>query len=93
MDKCKTKAIQPNLGTSRHNQTYLGIFKTVCYTDIFKTSIIGTKTNSETWHIHNPGIFRAMAYSKFEAYLEPCKTSTMKRFAKIVNGYDYFHKL
>ena len=65
MDKCKTKAIQPDLGTSRHNQTYLGIFKTVCYPEIFKTSIIGTQTISETWHIHNPGIFRAMAYRIF----------------------------
>ena len=51
----------------------------------------------ETWlienqkHIQYPGIFRTLAYSESEAYLEPCQTSTMKRFAKIVNGYNYFY--
>ena len=44
-------------------------------------------------HIHNPGICRTLAYSKSEAYLEPCQTSIMKRFAKIVNGNNYFHEL
>ena len=31
-----------------------------------------------------------VAYSKFEAYSETYQTSTMKCFAKIVNGYNYF---
>ena len=33
MGKCKTKAIQTDLGTFRHNQTYPGIIQT--YSDIF----------------------------------------------------------
>ena len=44
MGECKTKAIQTNLGTFRHNQTYPGIiqayssiFRTLSYPDIFKT--------------------------------------------------------
>ena len=44
MGECKTKAIQTNLDTFRHNQTYPGIiraysdiFKTLRYLDIFKT--------------------------------------------------------
>ena len=98
MGKCKTKAIQTDLGTFRHNQTYPGIiqaysgkFRTLCYPDIFKTGISRTLTYSEPgaysepWHIHNPGIFRTLAYSKSEEYSESCQTSTMKRFAKIVN--------
>ena len=43
MGECKTKAIQTNLGTSRHNQmypgiiqAYSGIFRILCYPDVFK---------------------------------------------------------
>ena len=46
MAKCKAKAIETNLGTSMHNQTYpgiiqahSGIFRTLCYPDIFKTVV------------------------------------------------------
>ena len=42
---------------------------------------------SEPWHIQNPGVFRTLAYS------EPCQTSTMQHFAKIVNGYNYFRNI
>ena len=44
-------------------------------------------------HILNPGIFRRLAYSKSKSFSEPCQTSTMKHFAKIVTGYNYLHKL
>ena len=88
MGKCKTKAIQTDLGTFRHNQTYPGIiqvysgkFRTLCYPEIFKTGISRTLTYSEP----GAGIFRTLAYSKSEEYSESCQTSTMKRFAKIVN--------
>ena len=44
--ECRTKAIQTNLGTFRHNQTYPGIiqtysdiFRTLSYPDIFKTVV------------------------------------------------------
>ena len=93
MGECKAKAIQANLGTFRHNQTYpriiqaySGIFRTLCYTDIFYNCGIyriltysEPEAYSEPWYIQNPGIFRTLAYSKFEAYLEPCRTSMMKR--------------
>ena len=46
MGECKTKAVQANLGTFRHNQTYpgtiqaySGTFVTLCYPDIFKTVV------------------------------------------------------
>ena len=46
MGECKTKAIQTNLDTFRHNQTYSGIIraysdvsKTLRYHDIFKTVV------------------------------------------------------
>ena len=101
MVKCKTKDIQAEKGTFRHNQAYPGIIQ--AYSDIFKTQcnpgIFKTVVYPEPWHIHNqkhiqnPRIFRTLAYSEFEAYSEPCQTSTMKRFAKTVNGYNYFRKL
>ena len=46
MAECKTKAIQTNLGTLTHYQTYpgiiqayLSIFRTFCYPGIFKTLV------------------------------------------------------
>ena len=91
MVECKTKVIQTNLGTFRHNQTYPGIiqaysriFRTLSYPDICKTGISRTQTYSEPeaysepWHIHNPAIFRTLTYSKSEAYSEPCHRSTTK---------------
>ena len=39
---------------------------------------------SEPWHY---------AYSWPEAYCETLQTSTMKRFAKRVNSYNYFYKV
>ena len=57
-------------------------------------------------HIQNPGLFktlvysqprysgtiRTLAYSKPDAYPEHCQTSAMKRFVKVVNGYNYLRK-
>ena len=77
MGECKTKAIQTNLGTFRHNQTYpgiiqaySGIFRTLCYPDIFYNCGISRtltysepEAYSEPWHIHNPGIVRNSVYS------------------------------
>ena len=66
MGECKTKAIQKNLGTFRHNQTYpeiiqeySGIFRTLCYPDIFKTVVY-----PEPEHIQNLGIFITLEYSE-----------------------------
>ena len=47
MGKCKTKAIQTDLGTFRHNQAYPGIIQ--AYSGIFKT-------------LCNPGILRTVVY-------------------------------
>ena len=71
MGKCKTKAIQADLGifsifwhnqaysdTSRHNQAYCGIIQTY-----FELCV--TLAYSELWYI------RILAYSKPEAYSEP----------------------
>ena len=72
-------------------QTYSETCETVAY---FRTVIY-----PEPWHIQNQkhiqnlSILRTLAYSKSEAYSEPCQTSTIKCFAKIVNGYNYFHNL
>ena len=97
----KQKSIQTDLDTFRHNQTYPGIiepFRTLCYPGMFKEpfrtrSIIRTLAYSQPWYVQSPDIFRTLTYSKFEVYSEPCQTSTMKRFAKIVNVCNYFHKL
>ena len=47
MGKCKTKAIQADLGTFRHNQAYSAI--ALAHSGIFNTQC-------------NPGIFRTMVY-------------------------------
>ena len=75
--ECKTKAIQANWGTFKHNQTcpriiqaYSEIFRTLPYPDIFKTGIFRTliyykqEAYSEPRHIHNPAIFRTPLYSE-----------------------------
>ena len=61
MGECKAKAIQIILATFRHNQTYpetiqahSGIFRTLCYPEIF----------------YNFGISRTLTYSKPAAYAE-----------------------
>ena len=70
------------------NPVYLGIFKTMVNSEPWHT-----QNHSEPWHIQQPGIFRTLTYSEFEAHSEPCQTSTMQRFAKVVNGYNYFHRI
>ena len=51
------------------------------------TSIFRTPAYSQLWYIQNPAIFRTLAYSKCEAYTEPCHTSTMK-----LTNYNFFSK-
>ena len=89
MGECKTKAIQTNLGTFRHNQTYPGIIQaylepclTLTYLKLWyvqNPNILQTRSIFRTRHIHNPALFRTLAFSKSEAYSEPCRTSTRKR--------------
>ena len=77
MSECKTKAIQKNIDTFRHNQTYPGIiqaypgtFGTLLSPDKLKLYISRTLTHSEPEayselrDIHKPGIFRTSVYSE-----------------------------
>ena len=54
MGECKTKAIQTNFGTFRHNETYPGIIQDIqaylepCVTLEFL----------KQWYIQNPSIFK-----------------------------------
>ena len=62
--------------------------------NIFRTrSIFRTLAYLQSWYIQIPRIFRTLAFSKSEVHLEPCQIFTRKRFAKLVNGYNYFLKL
>ena len=61
---------------------------------VFRTrNICRTLPYSQPCYIQSLLIFRTLPDSKSETYSELCQTSTMKRFAKIVNGYNYFYKL
>ena len=77
MGECKAKSILTNLGTLRHNQTYpgiiqaySGIFRTLCYPDIFYNCGISrtltyseSEAYSEPWYIQNSAILRTLAYT------------------------------
>ena len=68
MIECKTKAIQTNLGTLRHNQTYPGIIQAYlepCVTLTFKTEVCPEPCHIQNQkHIQNPGIFTTLVYSE-----------------------------
>ena len=96
MGKCKTKTSRTDLVIFRHNQAYSKLCVTLEYLELWyiqHSDTLEPEVYSELWYIQNPGVFITLAYSKSEAYLEPCQTSTMKSFSKIVNGYNYFCKL
>ena len=63
MGKCKTKAIEADLGILRHILAKLGIIQ--AYSELCVTLVY-----SELWYIQNPGIFktkgifRTLVYSK-----------------------------
>ena len=66
--------MQAGLGTFTHILAYSGMFRK--YSAIFRI-------------LCNPDIFRMIVYSKSKpkAYSEPCQTSTIEHFVKIVNSY------
>ena len=81
MGECNTKTIQINFNIFRHNHTYpgiihpySGIFRTLCYPDLFKTVVFKILCRTQTYsdpelysepqHIHNYGIFRTPLYSE-----------------------------
>ena len=90
MGKCKTKAIQTDLGTFRHNQAYSKSYVNLAYyeplyiqnSDIFKTrNIFWNLVRSEPGHIDNSGIFKTQGLFRHQR----CQTFTMKRLVKTVN--------
>ena len=70
---CKTKAIQTDLCTFRHNQVYPGIiqaysviFKTLCNPGIFRTLVY-----PKPWHIQNQKHIQSLGIFPTLVYLEP----------------------
>ena len=91
MVKRKTKAIQTDLGTFRHNQAHSKPCVNRAYPEpwyiqnlnIFKIrNIFRTLVYSELWYIENSGIFKTQGLFR---HLR-CQTSAMKGFVKTVNG-------
>ena len=87
MGKCKTKAIQTDLGTFRHSQAYSKPCVNLAYSEpwyiqnleIFKTgNIFRTLVYSEPQCFENSGIFKTQGLFR---HLR-CQTSTMKHFVK-----------
>ena len=103
MSKCKTKAIQTDLGKFRYNrpypgiiQPYSGIFGTLCNPGIEPWYIQNPDVFRYRKHIQNPGIFTTPIYSELWHIqnLRHIQNPFAKIVnAKIVNGYNYFHKL
>ena len=61
MGKCKTKAIQADLGIFRHIRTYLDIIRhTQAYSGIIQaySEPCVALAYSKLWYIQNPGIFK-----------------------------------
>ena len=72
-------------------QAYSDILRTLPNPSIFRTLVYSETLNIQNQrHTWNRGIFRTLAISKPEAYSEPCEVSTVERFAKVVNDYNYF---
>ena len=71
----------------------LGIFKTWYIQNqrhIQLSGITRTLVYSELDVYSDPVFFRTLAYTEPEAYSESYLTASLKRFAKIVNGSNYF---
>ena len=70
MGKCKTKAIQTDLGTCRHNQAYLKPCVNLAYSEPWYIQYMSFKTRNifRTLVQLEPGILKTLAYSKPKAY-------------------------
>ena len=80
MGKCKTKAIQTDLGIFRHNQAYPGIIQAY-------PKLCVTLAYLEPWYIQNPDIQnqKHIQNSGLFRHLRR-QASTKKRFVKIVEN-------
>ena len=70
-----------------------GMCKTLVYSKpgIFRTrGMFRSLVYSELDVYSDPVFFRTLAYTEPEAYSESYLTASLKRFAKIVNGSNYF---
>ena len=89
MGKCKTKTIQTDLGTCRHNQAYLKPCVNLAYSEpwyiqypvIQNQKHIQNPGTIRTRYIENSGIFKTQGLFR---HLR-CQTSTMKRSVEIIN--------
>ena len=72
------------------NKSHSGRFR---YTDVYSSICRHFQNPVHPWCIQNPGIFRTLAYSGSESYSEPSQKSTIERFVKIANGYNYFRNI
>ena len=94
MGNCKTKAIQTDLDTFRHNQAYSKPCVNLAYSepwytqnvDIFKArNILVTQVSLELAYIENSGIFKTQDLFR---HLR-CHPFSMKRFVKTFNGKQF----
>ena len=105
MGECKAKAIQTNLGTFRHNQTYpgiiqaySGIIRTLCHPDVFyNCGISRTLTYSEPngyserWYIQNADIFKISGIFRTLSNIYAEAFIIFKAII-IFTDYNYFRK-
>ena len=74
MGKCKTKAVQTDLGIFTHIPSYSSIFRHICLNiPGYVQSYSGIIRHIQELfrHTQNCGVFRTLAYSEPEAYSEP----------------------
>ena len=107
MSKCKTKAIQTDFGSLRHNQVYPRIIEAYskpCVTlpylepwriqnpDISQTrNIFRTQVYSEFWHIQNPRLIRISTTSNI--YNEGFCKNSRKQFRSISLPRSLHHEV
>ena len=75
MGKCKTKAIETDLGTFRHNQAYPGIIQ------VYSKPCV-TLAYSEPWYILNPDIFKIRNILRTLVYSEPWYIQNPPRYVQ-----------
>ena len=88
MGKCKTKAIQANLGTFRHNQTYPKIIQAYLEACL-------TLTYLKLWYIQNPNVLRTRTIFRTLLYSEHWHIQNLRHIqnpiAHLRGSVNYFH--
>ena len=95
MVKWKTKAIQTEFGTFRHNQSYSDIIQ--AYSSIFKTlcnhGICRTVVYLKPCHIHSAGIFRTAYIQNTRIFLNSGAGYWFAIFASTIDAFSCFRVL